>query len=68
MGGGQARHDASVTREDAGETAGAVVDPVLKPHHWVRPYKRRTWGPKEADTRIASEGHWHNPKVEKVPR
>lgn len=49
------------TREDAVEAAWAVVDPVLKKHHRVRPYKRLSWGPKEADTIIGSEGAWHNP-------
>ena len=49
------------TREDAVEAAWAVVDPVLKKHHRVRPYRRRSWGPKEADTIIASDGRWHNP-------
>ena len=49
------------TREDAVEAAWAVVDPVLKKHHRVRPYRRHTWGPKEADEIIASNGHWHNP-------
>ena len=49
------------TREDAVEAAWAVVDPVLKTHHRVRPYRRRSWGPKEADTIIASDGGWHNP-------
>jgi glucose-6-phosphate 1-dehydrogenase len=49
------------TREDAVEAAWAVVDPVLKHHHRVRPYKRHTWGPKEADALIASNGGWHNP-------
>ena len=49
------------TREDAVEAAWAVVDPVLKTHHRVRPYKRLSWGPKEADTIIGSEGPWHNP-------
>ena len=34
------------TREDAIEAAWAVVDPVLKNHPRVRPYKRRSWGPK----------------------
>jgi len=38
-----------------------VVDPVLKTHHRVRLYKRRSWGPKEADTIIAADGGWHNP-------
>jgi glucose-6-phosphate 1-dehydrogenase len=49
------------TREDAVEAAWAVVDPVLKKHHRVRSYRRDTWGPKEADAIIASDGHWHNP-------
>jgi glucose-6-phosphate 1-dehydrogenase len=48
-------------REDAVEAAWAVVDPVLKKHHRVRPYKRHTWGPKAADQLIAPSGHWHNP-------
>ncbi len=50
------------TREDAVEAAWAVVDPVLKTHHRVRPYKRRSWGPKKADALIASNGCWHNPR------
>jgi glucose-6-phosphate 1-dehydrogenase len=49
------------TREDAVEAAWAVVDPVLKTHHRVRPYRRGSWGPKEADTLIAGDGGWHNP-------
>jgi glucose-6-phosphate 1-dehydrogenase len=49
------------TREDAVEAAWEVVDRVLKTHHRVRPYKRGTWGPKEADALIASDGGWHNP-------
>ena len=48
-------------REDAVESAWAVVDPVLKKHHRTRPYKRHTWGPEEADALIASNGCWHNP-------
>jgi glucose-6-phosphate 1-dehydrogenase len=49
------------TREDAVEAAWAVVQPVLKAHHRARPYKRGSWGPKDADTIIASHGGWHNP-------
>jgi glucose-6-phosphate 1-dehydrogenase len=49
------------TREDAVEAAWAVVDPVLKHHHRVRPYKRHSWGPKQADALIAPDGSWHNP-------
>jgi glucose-6-phosphate 1-dehydrogenase len=54
------------TREDAVEAAWAVVDPVLKAHHRVRPYKRRSWGPKEADVIIASDGCWHNPNLKET--
>ncbi|MEQ1473126.1 MAG: glucose-6-phosphate dehydrogenase, partial [Candidatus Acidiferrum sp.] len=49
------------TREDAVEAAWAVVDPVLKKHHSVYAYKRESWGPKQADSLIASDGAWHNP-------
>jgi glucose-6-phosphate 1-dehydrogenase len=49
------------TREDAVEAAWAVVEPVLKKHHRVRPYKRGSWGPREADTLIAADGSWHIP-------
>jgi glucose-6-phosphate 1-dehydrogenase len=55
------------TREDAVEAAWAVVDPVLKTHHRARPYKRRSWGPKEANAIIASDGFWHNPKPKEAP-
>ena len=48
------------TREDAVEAAWAVVDPVLKTHPKVRPYKRGSWGPKESDALIARDGCWHN--------
>jgi glucose-6-phosphate 1-dehydrogenase len=56
------------TREDAVEAAWAVVDPVLKKHHRTRPYKRHSWGPKEADTLIASDGRWHNPAIHELSR
>ena len=49
------------TREDAVEAAWAVVDPVLKSHHEVRPYRHGSWGPKEADALTAADGGWHNP-------
>jgi glucose-6-phosphate 1-dehydrogenase len=49
------------TREDAVEAAWEVVNRVLKHHHRSRPYRRSTWGPKEADTLIAEDGGWHNP-------
>jgi glucose-6-phosphate 1-dehydrogenase len=56
------------TRENAVEAAWAVVDPVLKNHHRVRPYKRHSWGPKEADALIASDGHWHDPSLKEASR
>jgi glucose-6-phosphate 1-dehydrogenase len=48
-------------REDSVEAAWAVVEPVLTKHHRVLPYKRGTWGPKEADQLIEADGGWHNP-------
>jgi len=54
------------TREDAVEAAWAVVDPVLKIHHRVRPYKPGSWGPKEADALIAGDGCWFNPIPKQV--
>jgi glucose-6-phosphate 1-dehydrogenase len=54
------------TREDAVEAAWAVVDPVLKKHHRARPYRRHSWGPREADAIIASHGSWHNPTPKKA--
>ena len=61
LGNAMAGDGALFTREDAVEAAWVVVDPVLKTHHRVRPYKRRSWGPKQADTIIAADGGWHNP-------
>jgi glucose-6-phosphate 1-dehydrogenase len=49
------------TREDAVEAAWVVVDQVLKHHPRVRPYRRGTWGPKQAVALIAAGGSWHNP-------
>ena len=54
------------TREDAVEAAWAVVDPVLKTHHRARPYKRHSWGPKESDAIIATDGSWHNPSPQEA--
>jgi glucose-6-phosphate 1-dehydrogenase len=62
LGDAMAGDGALFTRENAIEAAWAVVDPVLKTHQRARPYKRGTWGPKEADAIIASHGGWHNPR------
>jgi glucose-6-phosphate 1-dehydrogenase len=51
-------------REDAIEAAWAVVDRVLKTHRRVRPYKRGSWGPKEADALMAADGGWHDPMLD----
>ena len=48
-------------REDAIESAWAVVDPVLVNHHPVIPYKPGSWGPRESDTLIGTKHGWHNP-------
>jgi glucose-6-phosphate 1-dehydrogenase len=60
LGDAMAGDGALFTRQDAIEAAWVVVDPVLKKHHRVLPYKRRTWGPKAADSLIV-DGKWHNP-------
>jgi glucose-6-phosphate 1-dehydrogenase len=52
------------TRQDAVEAAWSVVDPVIQNHPRSRPYKRGTWGPKEAEALIAEDGGWHNPSLE----
>ena len=49
-------------RENAIEAAWDVVEPVLKSHHRIRPYKRGSWGPKEADTLISKDSRWQNPQ------
>ena len=53
------------TREDAVEAAWAVVDPVLDIPRTLYRYKPGSWGPKQADAFIASDGSWHNPILEK---
>jgi glucose-6-phosphate 1-dehydrogenase len=64
LGDAMAGDGALFTREDAVEAAWMVVDPVLKVHHRVRFYKRRSWGPKDADAIIAADGGWHNPSAD----
>jgi glucose-6-phosphate 1-dehydrogenase len=62
LGDAMAGDGALFARENAVEAAWAVVEPVLKTHHRARPYKRGSWGPKEADAFIAPDGYWHNPR------
>ena len=66
LGDAMAGEGALFTREDAVEAAWAVVEPVLKTHPRVIPYKRGSWGPKEADALIATNGGWHNPLPERA--
>jgi glucose-6-phosphate 1-dehydrogenase len=61
LGDAMAGNGALFTREDAVEAAWSVVDPVLNNHHRVHPYRRHSWGPKQSDSLIASDGNWHNP-------
>jgi glucose-6-phosphate 1-dehydrogenase len=61
LGDAMAGNGALFTREDAVEAAWAVVDPVLKNHHRIFPYRRHSWGPRQADALIAADGSWHNP-------
>ena len=68
LGDAMAGDGALFTREDAVEAAWAVVDPVLKSHPRTHPYKRHSWGPKEADAIIASGGSWHNPSPKDASR
>jgi glucose-6-phosphate 1-dehydrogenase len=55
------------TREDAVEAAWAAVDGVLKVHERVHPYRRGSWGPREAHALIAADGYWHNPQPTRGP-
>ena len=66
LGDAMAGDGALFTREDAVEAAWSAVEPVLEAHHQARPYRRGTWGPKEADALIAADGCWHNPKPREV--
>ena len=67
LGDAMAGDGALFTREDAVEAAWAVVDPVLKKHPHVRPYKRHSWGPKEAGAIFAPDHCWHNPNPKESP-
>jgi glucose-6-phosphate 1-dehydrogenase len=66
LGDAMAGDGALFTREDAVEAAWAVVEPVLENHLPVRPYKRGSWGPKQADALIAADGGWHNPSAKEA--
>ena len=67
LGDAMAGDGALFTREDAVESAWAVVDQVLTTYPQTCRYERGSWGPKEADALIAPDGCWHNPKREDAP-
>jgi glucose-6-phosphate 1-dehydrogenase len=48
-------------REDAVESAWAIVDPILNSAVPLQYYKPGTWGPAEADQLVAHVGGWHDP-------
>jgi glucose-6-phosphate 1-dehydrogenase len=50
-------------RQGAVEASWAVVDSVLTNHANAVPYGVHSWGPKEADALIASDGGWHDPEL-----
>ncbi len=54
-------NSALFTREDAVEAAWKAVEPVLEQHRRAAPYKRGSWGPREADALIAPDGRWDDP-------
>ncbi|MFN0161878.1 MAG: glucose-6-phosphate dehydrogenase [Burkholderiales bacterium] len=61
LGDAMAGKQALFARQDAIEAAWAVVAPILADPQSVRPYRRGTWGPREAGALIAADGGWRNP-------
>jgi glucose-6-phosphate 1-dehydrogenase len=54
-------------REDYVEEAWRIVDPVLRANTPVYEYEPGTWGPKEAQERVAPADGWHNPVLAGQP-
>jgi glucose-6-phosphate 1-dehydrogenase len=50
-------------RQDYVEEACRIVDPILKKITPVYEYEPATWGPTEADQKVAPEGGWQNPVI-----
>jgi glucose-6-phosphate 1-dehydrogenase len=61
LGDAMAGNGALFARESAVEAAWSVVEPVLEDHPPVVTYRRHGWGPKQADSLLASGASWHNP-------
>jgi glucose-6-phosphate 1-dehydrogenase len=49
-------------REDAVETAWAIVEPILDGAGALHSYESRSWGPHEADCLTTDVGGWDNPE------
>jgi glucose-6-phosphate 1-dehydrogenase len=62
LGDAMAGNGALFATEVAVEAALRAVDPVLVRHRRSVPYRRGSWGPKEADALIAADGFWCNPE------
>jgi glucose-6-phosphate 1-dehydrogenase len=62
LGDAMAGNGALFATEVAVEAAWRAVDPVLVRHRRSVPYRRGSWGPKEADALIAADGFWCNPE------
>ena len=64
LGDAMAGNAALFTTQEGVEAAWAAIDPVLARHSRSVPYRRGSWGPKQADALIAPDGFWCNPKVQ----
>ena len=61
------RGDAALfAREDAIEAQWRIVDPVLGNATAVHEYAPGSWGPREADALIATDGGWYDPQPSAV--
>jgi glucose-6-phosphate 1-dehydrogenase len=52
-------------REDAVESAWAIVDPILGNDTVLHQYAPGSWGPQEADRLASDVGGWHDPEERK---
>jgi len=48
-------------REDYVEESWRIVDPIVNRNSPVVDYQKGTWGPAEAESKMAPPGGWHNP-------
>jgi glucose-6-phosphate 1-dehydrogenase len=51
------------TRQDGVEATWRILQPLLQSPPRVQPYKKGSWGPKQADELVAAFGGWHGPWV-----